>query len=57
LIARFGTPPQILWVTCGNVTNRNLKGIFSQIFPDALKLLECGEPVVEISDLPKPVRS
>jgi predicted nuclease of predicted toxin-antitoxin system len=50
LIARFGTPPQILWVTCGNVSNRNLKRIFSQIFPEALKLLECGEPIVEISD-------
>jgi predicted nuclease of predicted toxin-antitoxin system len=22
LVLRLGTPPQILWVTCGNVTNR-----------------------------------
>ena len=28
LVTRTGTPPQILWVTCGNVTNRNLKRIF-----------------------------
>lgn len=24
LVCRLGTPPQILWLTCGNVTNRNL---------------------------------
>ncbi|BAB75660.1 DUF5615 family PIN-like protein [Anabaena sp. FACHB-709] len=23
LACRLGTPPQILWLTCGNVTNRN----------------------------------
>ena len=25
LVYRLGTPPQILWLTCGNVTNRNLR--------------------------------
>ena len=25
LVCRLGTPPQILWLTCGNVTNRNLR--------------------------------
>ncbi len=25
LVCRLGTPPQILWLTCGNVTNRNLQ--------------------------------
>lgn len=52
LITRFGTPPQILWVTCGNVTNRNLKQIFTETFPQALCLLQEGEMIVEISDSP-----
>ena len=25
LVCRLGTPPQILWLTCGNVKNRNLR--------------------------------
>jgi predicted nuclease of predicted toxin-antitoxin system len=50
LIYRFGSPPQILWVTCGNVTNRNLRQIFQKTFPQALTLLEQGEVIVEISD-------
>lgn len=33
LVTYFGMPPQILWVTCGNVTNRNLKKLFIGTFP------------------------
>jgi predicted nuclease of predicted toxin-antitoxin system len=51
LVTRHGIPPQILWVTCGNVTNRNLKRIFSDIFLEALQLLEKGEIIVEIGDI------
>jgi predicted nuclease of predicted toxin-antitoxin system len=27
LACRLGAPPQILWLTCGNVTNRNLRNL------------------------------
>lgn len=50
LVNRLGTPPQILWLTCGNVTNRNLKRLLSATFPEALRLLQQGENIVEISD-------
>ncbi len=50
LVTRLGTPPQILWVTCGNVTNRRLSVVLAKTFPSALRLLSDGEPVVEISD-------
>lgn len=50
LVTRVGTPPQILWVTCGNVTNRNLRIILTLTFPDALQILQAGEAVVEIGD-------
>jgi predicted nuclease of predicted toxin-antitoxin system len=48
LVIRLGTPPQILWLTCGNMTNRDLQRIFTQAFPEALELLRNGENVVEI---------
>ncbi|MEM8611331.1 MAG: DUF5615 family PIN-like protein [Cyanobacteria bacterium P01_H01_bin.105] len=48
LVIRLGTPPQILWLTCGNVSNRRLQELFIQTFPDALALLQGGEAIVEI---------
>jgi predicted nuclease of predicted toxin-antitoxin system len=36
LVCRLGTPPQILWLTCGNVTNRNLRQLLTITLPDAL---------------------
>ena len=50
LVNRFDSPPQILWVTCGNVTNRYLKLLFTNTFTNALQLLEAGEKIVEITD-------
>lgn len=49
LVVRLGTPPQILWLTCGNITNRGLQETFSKTFPAALELLNAGEAIVEIS--------
>ncbi len=48
LVVRLGVPPQILWLTCGNITNRGLQEIFLKIFPEALALLKAGEMIVEI---------
>jgi predicted nuclease of predicted toxin-antitoxin system len=45
-----GTPPQLLWVTCGNVSNRRLHEVFDKAFPQALLLLREGRPVIEIAD-------
>jgi predicted nuclease of predicted toxin-antitoxin system len=50
MVLRFGTPPQLLWVTCGNVTNRHLRNIFAKVFPQAQALLAAGEAVVEIAE-------
>lgn len=54
LSQRLGAPPQILWLTCGNMTNFRLKTVFSTTFPSALKLLESGETIVEIGDEASP---
>ncbi|MEK7437184.1 MAG: DUF5615 family PIN-like protein [Pseudomonadota bacterium] len=48
LVSRYGTPPQLLWVTSGNVTNRQLQKVFGNTFPAAMALLAAGEKIVEI---------
>lgn len=50
LRARLGAPPQIVWVTCGNTSNANMKRILGELLLEALRLLEAGETLVEISD-------
>jgi predicted nuclease of predicted toxin-antitoxin system len=52
LVGRLGTPPQVLWLRCGNMPNARLWTILSSALPDAIELLGRGEPVVEIT-LPK----
>jgi len=52
LVCRLGTPPQIIWLTCGNVTNRYLRQILIVTLPDALERLRQGEMIVEISSAP-----
>ncbi|MBD2120160.1 hypothetical protein H6F68_04420 [Trichocoleus sp. FACHB-262] len=52
LVCRLGTPPQILWLTCGNVTNRNLQQLLTATLPEALEKLGQGEAIVEISNVP-----
>jgi predicted nuclease of predicted toxin-antitoxin system len=49
LLDRFGSPPRIIWLTCGNTSNSNLKIILSKTLRDAIDLLNKGEEIVEIS--------
>jgi len=48
MVSRFGPPPQLLWVTCGNVTNRRLQAVFGSAGRAAMNLLEEGQAIVEI---------
>lgn len=50
LVQRLGPPPRLLWVTCGNVTNAHLCEIFEKLMPEALKMLEAGEAIIEIGN-------
>lgn len=50
LVCRLGSPPQILWLTCGNVTNRNLRKLLTATLLNALKQLNRGEIIVEIGN-------
>ncbi len=49
LVLRLGSPPQIVWLTCGNTSNAALRVILRSALPRALKLLAEGEPLVEIA--------
>ncbi len=51
MVLRLGIPPQLLWLTCGNITNRHLQVLFTQVFSKAQKLLSKGEVIVEITDM------
>lgn len=48
LLEQHGPPPQLLWVTCGNVSNARLREIFRAEWPRAATLLHAGEPLVEL---------
>jgi predicted nuclease of predicted toxin-antitoxin system len=48
LLDRFGSPPKIIWLTCGNTSNDNLKIILSKTLQTAIDLLNNGEEIVEI---------
>ena len=50
LVTQLGSPPQILWLTCGNTSNAKLRAILMQAWPTAATLLEAGEKIVEVSD-------
>ena len=50
LALRRGPPPRILWLTCGNATNRHLRRILAGTLPQAMAMLAAGEVVVEIGD-------
>ena len=54
LLDWLGPPPQVIWLTCGNTSNRMLRRILSATLRDALKLIQNGEPLVEISDTGPP---
>lgn len=49
LVRRLGTPPKVLWLTCGNMSNVRLKALLAQTLREAIALLEQGEAIVEIS--------
>ena len=48
LVERKGTPPKIIWLTCGNTSNANLQRILAETLKQALELLESGDSLVEI---------
>ena len=48
LVEALGPPPQVIWLTCGNTSNRNLRRILARTLGTSLELLDNGEPLVEL---------
>lgn len=49
-LERLGPPPRILWLRCGNTSNKHLKQLLHKVLPAALEMVESGEALVEIAD-------
>ena len=50
LIQRFGAPPKVIWLRCGNTSNERLKQIFQHKLAETIALIEGGAALVEITD-------
>lgn len=50
LVVQRGKPPQVLWLRVKNAPTIAIQAILGKAFPEALRLLESGEQLVEISD-------
>jgi predicted nuclease of predicted toxin-antitoxin system len=50
LIELHGSPPKLIWITCGNTSNAGMCAILQSFLQDAIDLLNSGEPIVEISN-------
>ncbi len=50
LVGRLGPPPSVIWVTRGNTSNARLREVLRTSLPSALRLIEGGEALVEVSD-------
>ncbi len=49
LLSRHGPPPKVIWLTCGNTSNKSLHLILSNNLNLAIGMLDQGESLVEIA--------
>lgn len=52
LLESKGSPPQLIWVTCGNTSNSRMREVLSKALEQVKELIDKGETVVEIRDKP-----
>jgi predicted nuclease of predicted toxin-antitoxin system len=48
LLQRHGSPPKIIWLTCGNTSDLALRLILAAHLREAFRLLDSGDDLVEI---------
>jgi predicted nuclease of predicted toxin-antitoxin system len=48
MVERLGSPPQVLWLRCGNTSKVALRDVLTRELPTALLRLTAGEPLIEI---------
>jgi predicted nuclease of predicted toxin-antitoxin system len=52
LVSIYGTPPQVIWLICGNTSNARLRSILEKTLAQAIAILVTGEKIVEIHGIP-----
>lgn len=50
LLEAHGAPPQVVWVTVGNVRNARLRTLLERHWPAIRDQLGSGEPLIELSE-------
>ena len=48
LLEKYGSPPQVIWLSIGNTSNIELKKVFKSVFQDVLTLIEEENSLIEI---------
>lgn len=48
LVNRLGSPPKVIWLTCGNTSNSELRKILKVTLPQVMIQLQMGKDLVEI---------
>ena len=48
LVSRFGSPPAVIWLRCGNTSEARLKQILTDHLEEALAFIGSGDDIVEI---------
>lgn len=48
-VERLGSPPSIIWLTCGSTSNAALRALLKTTLPRAIDLIGRGDKLVEIS--------
>ena len=51
LLSNHGSPPKVIWLTCGNTSNERLKTILEVTLTQAVRRLEAGDDLIEIADI------
>lgn len=50
LIEKHGSPPKLIWITCGNTPNALMCEVLNKTLQQAVDLLNAGENLVEIGN-------
>jgi predicted nuclease of predicted toxin-antitoxin system len=51
LVEQLRPPPQVVWITCGNVRHAELRRIMLAAWPTVAQQLAAVEPLIEVSRL------
>ena len=48
LLQRFGPPPQVIWLTCGNTSNLELQQVLASVWSRVQECVQEGQALIEV---------